>query len=66
MWYECLFLINPASNNNFIAETCVSFLSVTDAFTVCSKMLVLSLTGHVISSFDGLSSTLFGLHNAVW
>ena len=56
---------DPASNNNFIAPACVSFLSVTNAFAVCSKMFVLLLTRHVISSYVGLSLTLFGLHKAV-
>ena len=55
-----------ASNNNFIVQTCVSFLSVTNAFAVCSKMFVLFLTRHVISSSVGLSLTFFGLHKAVW
>ena len=57
---------DPASNNNFIAQTCVSFLSVTNAFTVCSKMFALFLTRHVIYSSVGLSLTLFGSHKAVW
>ena len=62
----CYVCCDPTSNNNFIAKTCVSFLSVTNALAVCSKMFVLFLTRHVISSPVGLSLTLFGLHNAVW
>ena len=57
---------DPASYNNFIAQTCVLFLSVTNAYVVCSKMFVLFLTRHVISSSVVLSLTLFGLHKAVW
>ena len=57
---------DPVSNNTFIAQTCVSLLSVTNAFAVCSKMFVLFLTRHVISSSGWLLLTLFGLHNAVW
>ena len=57
---------DPASNKKFIAQTFVSFLSVTNAFAFCSKMSVLFLPRHVIASSGGLPLTLFGLNNAVW
>ena len=48
---------DPVSNNNFIAQTCVSF-------AICSRF-VLILTRREISSSDGFSLTFFGLRNAV-
>ena len=50
---------DTSSNSDFIAQTCVSFLSVTDAFAVWSKIFVLFLTRHVISSSGGFWLTFF-------
>ena len=48
-------VVTLASNNNFIAQTWVLFLSVTNTFAVCSKMFVSFLTRHVIYSSGELS-----------
>ena len=51
---------DTASDNSFIAQTCIlSFLSVSNAFAVYSKMFVLFSSG-------GFSLTLFGLRKVIW